>query len=446
MRFSLGKIIALCGAAAMVVPLAACGTTQSGTPDRSGKTVVNVWAWDNNLKANAKVFMKKNPNIVIKFTNAGSSKDEYKALNNALEAGSGIPDIAMIEYFAIPEYVIKGSLKNLNDYGTAKYKDFYTPGTWNAVNFNGGMYGMPVDSGPMAFYYDKEVFDKAGISEPPSTWDEFYQDAKKIKQIGSYITNDPGNAGFFNAMVWQAGGHPYSTSKDGTKVTVKLTTDKGVQKFCDFWQKMIDEGLIETKTKDSSDDWYRSVGSGEFASVISAAWAPGMFLNNAPEGAGKWRIAQMPTWNAGEKVSSENGGSSLALMSSSKNADAAYKFMEFASTNSDAIMSRVDQGGFPADLKTMSNDKFLSQTTMVNSDGDTVDYFGGEKFNAEFAEAAKRVTSKFEFLPYDVYARSVFTGTVGAAYTGQTTMKEGVKAWQDKLVEQGKSQGFTVNE
>ena len=50
------------------------------------------------------------------------------------------------------------------------------------------------------------------------------------------------------------------------------------------------------------------------------------------------------------------------------------------------------------------------------------------------------------FLPYDVYARSVFTDTVGAAYTGQTTMKEGVKAWQDKLVEQGKSQGFTVNE
>lgn len=203
-----------------------------------------------------------------------------------------------------------------------------------------------------------EVFDKAGISEAPKTWDEFYQDAKKIKQTGSYITNDPGNAGFFNAMVWQAGGHPYSTSKDGTKVTIKLTTDKGVQKFCDFWQKMIDEGLIETKTKDSSDDWYRSIGSGEFASVISAAWAPGMFLNNAPEGAGKWRIAQMPTWNAGENVSSEYGGSSLALMSSSKNADAAYKFMEFASTNSDAIMSRVNQGGFPADLKTMSNDEF----------------------------------------------------------------------------------------
>mgnify|MGYP000447127512 CR=1 FL=1 len=103
-------------------------------------------------------------------------------------------------------------------------------------------------------------------------------------------------------------------------------------------------------------------------------------------------------------------------MSSSKNADAAYKFMEFASTNSDAIMSRVDQGGFPADLKTMSNDKFLSQTTMVNSDGDTVDYFGGEKFNAEFAEAAKRVTSKFDFLPM-TFMRKAFSPTLSGLLT-----------------------------
>ena len=73
--------------------------------------------------------------------------------------------------------------------------------------------------------------------------------------------------------------------------------------------------------------------------------------------------------------------------------------------------------------------------------------FGGEKFNAEFAEAAKRVTSKFVISALCTFMHEVvFTDTVGAAYTGQTTMKEGVKAWQDKLVEQGKSQGFTVNE
>ena len=131
------KMIALCGAAAMILPLAACGTTQAGTTDEQGKTVVNVWAWDNNLKANAKVFMKKNPNIVIKFTNAGSGKDEYQALNNALEAGSGVPDIAMIEYYAIPEYAIKGSLKNLNDYGLPNIRISTLLALGTQVNFNG---------------------------------------------------------------------------------------------------------------------------------------------------------------------------------------------------------------------------------------------------------------------------------------------------------------------
>lgn len=247
-------------------------------------------------------------------------------------------------------------------------------------------------------------------------------------------------------MVWQAGGHPYSTSKDGKTVTVNLTGDPGVRKFTKLWQKMIDEDLIETKTKGTSDDWYRAVGSGEFAGVITAAWAPGMFLNQASEGAGKWRIAQMPAWSAGGHEVSESGGSSLAILSSSKKADAAYKFMAYALHNKDAVMSRVDQGGFPADLESMKNDKFLNQTTMVNTKGETVEYFGGQKFNAVFAEAAKNVVTGFEFLPYDVYARSIFTDTVGAAYMGQGTLMDGVKAWQAKLVEQGRSQGFTVKE
>lgn len=295
MRFS-KTATAVIAMIAMIAPTAACGTDNASS---DGKTEITVWAWDNNLKANAKQFMKDNPDIKVTFANAGSGKDEYVALSNAIEAGSGAPDIAQIEYYAIPEYAIKGALKDLTDNGAGKFKDFYTPGTWSSVNYAGGIYGLPMDSGPMAFFYDKEVFDKAGIDEPPATWDEFYEDAKKIRAVGSYITNDPGDAGFFNAMVWQAGGHPYSTSKDGKTVTVNLTGDPGVRKFTKLWQKMIDEDLIETKTKGTSDDWYRAVGSGEFAGVITAAWAPGMFLNQASEGAGKWRIAQMPAWSAG---------------------------------------------------------------------------------------------------------------------------------------------------
>ncbi len=44
----------------------------------------------------------KNPNIKVKVTNAGTNKDEYNALSNAIEAGSGAPDVAQVEYYAFP--------------------------------------------------------------------------------------------------------------------------------------------------------------------------------------------------------------------------------------------------------------------------------------------------------------------------------------------------------
>ena len=49
-------------------------------------------------------------------------------------------------------------------------------------------------------------------------------------------------------MTWLAGATPFETSKDGETVTINLTGDKNVKTFTDFWQKMIDEDLIDTKT------------------------------------------------------------------------------------------------------------------------------------------------------------------------------------------------------
>lgn len=87
MRFS-KTATAVIAMIAMIAPTAACGTDNASS---DGKTEITVWAWDNNLKANAKQFMKDNPDIKVTFANAGSSKDEYVALSNAIEAGSGAP-------------------------------------------------------------------------------------------------------------------------------------------------------------------------------------------------------------------------------------------------------------------------------------------------------------------------------------------------------------------
>ena len=260
-------VIATAAIGALLIPLAGCGNTTTS----SGKTELTVWSWDASIDRAAKSFMKANPDITVKVSNVGSTEETYTALNNAAQAGSGLPDVTLIEYLAIPQFVHSDTLMDLSKvYDTAKLKDTFTPGTWNSVNINGGLYAMPADSGPMAYFYDKDVFDKAGISEPPATWDEFYEDAKKIRATGSYITSDSGDAGLFNAMMWAMGGHAYKLNDD--KLTINIAKDKGAQRFMNLWQKMRDEDLIDVHTKTWTDDWMKSLGDGSIASLISGAW------------------------------------------------------------------------------------------------------------------------------------------------------------------------------
>ena len=61
------------------------------------------------------------------------------------------------------------------------------------------------------------------------TWDEFYQDAKKIHTLGDnyYITSDTGGAGFYDSMTWLASATPFST--EGEAVTINLTGDPKIK-------------------------------------------------------------------------------------------------------------------------------------------------------------------------------------------------------------------------
>ncbi|MFT8640016.1 ABC transporter substrate-binding protein [Bifidobacterium sp.] len=440
------RAVALVGAMIMLAPLVACGSGSSSSSS-TGTTSITVWSWDSTVPLIVAAFEKANPNIKVKVTNAGTNKDEYTALNNAMSAGKGAPDIAQIEYYALPQYVIGGDLENLSSLGASSYKSFYTPGTWSSVNINGGVYALPMDSGPMALFYNKEVFDKAGITSAPTTWDEYYQDAKKIRAIGSYITSDTGDAGFFDSMTWQAGATPFATSKDGKTVTIDLTSDAGVKKWVSYWQKMISEGLIDTKTAGWSDDWNKSLGDGSIASLLTGAWMPNDLLSGAPEASGKWRVALMPTWTSGSTANSENGGSSLAVIKSSDDAKvkAAYKFVQYVTHNSAGIKTRVDAGAFPSDTKTLASSDFLDKTTLTDSNGKTNEYFGGQEYNKVLAQAASDVVTGYKFLPFEVYARNVFADDAGAAFTGKSiTLSQGIAAWQANLKKYAESQGYTV--
>ena len=448
MKFTVAKkAIALTGAVAMLGSVAACGSdTASGKPAQDKDvTEITVWAWEPTLTQVAKDFTKKT-GIKVDLKNVGTNTKEYTQLDNAIEAGSGAPDVAQVEYYAIPQYAIKGNLLDITD-KTSGYSDFYTPGPWASVQFAGKVYGLPMDSGPMAWFYNKDVFDKAGVDPTQvRTWDDFYEAAKKIRAVDSYITSDSGDAGFFDSMTWLAGATPFETSKDGETVTINLTGDKNVKTFTDFWQKLLDEGLLDTKTAGWSEDWFKGMVDGTIASLFTGAWMPANLANSAADGAGKWRVTQMPTAD-GSTTNSENGGSSLAMVKTDDKAkaEAAYKFAEYACHNAEGIKTRVAGGAFPADNDTLASDDFLNMTSLTDSDGNAHEYFGGQKFNEELAKAAANVSTGYKFLPFEVYARGVYSDDAGGAYTDKSvTLAEGVQAWEKNIKDYASQQGYTV--
>lgn len=462
MRAWAKRMVAAVCAAVVTVAVAGCG-------EHDNRTQISVWSWEPSMAALIADFEARNPDVHV--TQIGTA--DYSKLNSAIQDGYGTPDVVQLEYFALPQYAVSGQLRDLTS-RTTNYGSFYTPGSWSSVQLDGRVYGVPMDSGPMAFFYNQDVFEQAGVDAAKiRTWDDYYRAAKKLKENGVYIAADDGDASFYNAMIWLAGGRPYNTSHDGKEVSITLDTDTGTQEFTRFWQQMIDEDLVNTRLDTWSDDWKQALGSGTVASLFAGAWMPSLLLADVPGTAGLWRVAQMPTAH-GNLTNAENGGSALGVLSSSRRPEASWRFIEYVCHETAGIMTRVDGGAFPADNATLNSANFLNKTTVRDARGIEVPYFGGQKFNTVLAQAASHVSTGYQYLPFEVYARSDFRATVGAAYTWvndehtyydavrreregliqrkdmpqspgpQVTLREGIERWQSDLKEYGANQGFTM--
>lgn len=430
------KAIALGSAVAMLTSVAACGSSNDASNEGTADdpVTINVWAWEPTLTDVKKKFEKKYPNIKVKITNAGTAGTEYTALQNALTAGKGAPDLAQIEYFAIPQFSLAESLYDLSQFGADQYADYYNPGPWSAVSSNGGVWALPMDSGPTAFFYNKVAFEKAGIAEAPKTWNEFYEAAKKLRAVGSYILAEPNNIAVTESWIWAAGGNPVSV--DGETVSIDYAGDEKSKAFSEYMQKLIDEDLINTQLTMWSDDWYKALGDGSLAGITTGAWMVAMLKAGVPDAAGQWRIADMPQYDLDDFGNGEDGGSSLAMLAGTDKADAAWKFLEFATHDREGVDTRIDLGQFPADAQTLEDKEFANKTD---------DFFGDQKYQDVLIKAAQKVRTGWSYLPYEVHARNIFGDYVGKASTDKSiTYQQGVQQWQDALAQYGKDQGFTV--
>ena len=424
---------------ALVACSSSPGASGSGTSATSAqieaalqkKSTITYWSWTPSAKAQVAAFEKQYPNVTVKLVNAGTGNDQYTKLQNAIKAGSGAPDVAQIEYFALPQFALSNSLVDLSKFGFDSLKSDFSASTWSSVDLNGGLYGLPQDSGPMALFYNKAVFDQYGLTVP-KTWDEYIADAQKLHAADptKYITNDSGDPGLTTSLIWQAGGQPYKS--DGTKVTINLQ-DAGSKKWADTWDKLIEPGLVSTQPS-WNDAWYKGLGDGTIASLLAGAWMPGVLEGSVAGSAGNWRVAPLPSYD-GSAVTSENGGSSQVVLKQSKNQLVAAGFLKWLNAGK-GVPVFLKSGGFPSTTAQLESSSFLN---------DAPSYFGGQKINEVLVQASKDVVPGWQYLPFQAYANSIYSDSVGQSYANKTDLNAGLSAWEKSSVSYGNEQGFTVN-
>jgi multiple sugar transport system substrate-binding protein len=425
--------------AAAMLTLAACGQDGgSGEADQSqGPVTLTLWSWVPDLQTQVDMFQRAHPNIKVQLVNAGQGAAEYTKLRTAFTAGSGAPDVAQVEFQLVPSFRVTGDLIDIAPYGADKLAGDYVDWAWSQVSDGAGVYAVPWDSGPMGLLYREDIFRKHGI-EVPTTWDQFATAARKLHAADKdvYLTNFPPNeGGVITALAWQAGSRPFEV-KDKTSVAVRLD-DPGALKAMQYWDGLIKEGVVSTEP-DFTDEWYRGLNSGRYAAWITAAWGPLFLSGSAKSTAGKWRAAPLPQWNAGEAVSANWGGSTLAVTKQSKHPKEAAELAMWLMHDPEATkLYTTKQFLFPVLKSVLNSPDFASQK---------FDFYGGQPVNEIFADAAGQIDTNFQWSPFQDFVYNTMTDEFGKAVAGQQGLPDAMRAVQRKATEYASAQGFTVTQ
>ncbi|WP_369203849.1 ABC transporter substrate-binding protein [Streptomyces sp. PU-14G] len=430
----------LAGAAATAAApaLAACGEqagaarTTRQAPRTPGRRVDLVfWTWVPLQKA-AALWNRKHPDIHVTVqTVPANTSGGYQKMHSSLKAGDP-PDLAQIEYYALPEFMLVGGLTDLTAYGADKLKDAYVDWQWQQGVFAGRTYAVPQASGPMGFFYRADLFERWDV-EVPRTWDAFRTAAAQIRRRSGGASRisafPPANAQWFASFPWQRGAHWVRT--EGDTWIVDLASPESLE-VADFWDGLVRDDLL-LPTQDAQSAFFKALQTGQLAGWPGAQWYDALIRGNAPGTKGKWRVAELPQWEPGAHASANWGGSATAILQGTRHPAEALRFAHWLNTDPDSIELLVEAGyGWPA-----------AELDLADSPlGEPSDFFGGQAYNEVFQLSDRNVDTTWRFGPTTTQSYAHIQDNIGRVVAGHGTIRDALKDAETKFVDDLKAKGL----
>lgn len=413
------------------------GGGEAGACEPAGEDVTLTYtSWIPGIEDVVAVWNEQNPDIQVEVqTGPNGNGGTYQNFFNQLEAGNP-PDLGQIEFDALPNFRVQDGLEDLGACeDVVAAQDQFVDWTWSQVTLGeeGSVYAIPQDTGPMALFYREDLFTQNGI-EVPTTWEEYAQAAEQVRSAGGYITNfSTSDINQFAGFVWQAGGTWFEN--DGEQWTVDLAGEESTQ-VADYWQDLIDRDLVSTLPPWTS-EWDNAYNTDQAWTWVSAVWGANSIATGAPDTAGGWRVAPMPTWEGQDAAAGNWGGSTTAVFKGSEHLYEATKFALWLNTSEEALTLLNEAANlYPATTE--------GQQLPALQEG--VEFYGGQDIYTVFTEAGATVPGDFVWGPTMTQVYNDVADGFSSAVSGDGTLAEALESAESSTVDALEAQSIPVAE
>jgi multiple sugar transport system substrate-binding protein len=424
MKFT--KWLAAGAIAVSLLGLGACGAKNEGKNENDSKNVtLKMTVWDNfeapGMEKIAEAFEKENPNIHVKVEI--TPWDQYWTKLEAASTGGTAADIITMHSNESYKYMSNGVLLNLDSLIKDDAVDLanYYDGTANLFAYKGSQYGIPKDVSTVALWYNKSLFDAAGVAYPDDTWtwETFVAAAKKLtdtdKGIYGYAASNNLQDGY-NNFIFQNEGTVLNKAQDKSTFNNPNTVE-ALQFYSDLINK---EKVSPTLAQLAENDPQTMFQSGKVAMITHGSWMPGVFKANDYT----LKNADCAVLPQGKIRAAELNGLGYSVFSKTKHPEAAKKFVAFLASKKGNEIQAETGTAIPA-YKGLAEGWVKSYPEFkVQAFVDELAYGVMRPFNA--------TTLKWENLQ---------TETLNEAFSGKMTVAEAAKKIQegtDKIIKENK--------
>ncbi|WP_328746162.1 sugar ABC transporter substrate-binding protein [Streptomyces sp. NBC_00285] len=369
-RRSRRAAIAVALGSVLALTATACGDNGSGSggdkgDEGSGKG--KIVFWDNNggvrtdaWKAIIAAFQKANPGIKVEYV--GIASTEYQSKVDTAIQGGGLPDVGGVGAAMLAGFSAQKALEPLDDRLaksslSGKLNENMVASLKAAGGGDGTLYSIPTSANNGVLYYRTDLFKRAGLDEP-TTWDKFYEAARKLtdskkNEFGYTIRGGAGSiAQALDASYGQSG---ITSFWNGDKTT--LNDPKNVaalEKYAALYKK-------DTPAADLNNDFTKMVAQWDSGTIGMLNHNLGSYQDHVKAlGAGKFRGIPQPIGASGKRVQVSNPVDGLGVFKSSKNKEAAWKFIEFATSRAENSEFNKAAGQVPSN-NDAAKDAWISQ-------------------------------------------------------------------------------------